>query len=386
MNNVMTVNQQAVAAVNEQAVAIQTYMDTLVTKEVYVHELFGFSTPVRGFEDPIEIAAEPHPWTPKRDNAYVFNKGLVRRVLMSVANDESIMLFGEKGTGKSSLVKQIMARLNRPLLCINGGPALDEVDLLGCKTLQDGDVKSMDGVLSYAYRWGIPVLIDELCTMKPGVLVAINDILQGDRVITLKHHGLDPNADPRLLANMSGSMTIIRHPSFKLFATDNTGGKSQKDSKYVGSNTQNSAVRSRFTSIKVNHMNPDDEVLALSKILEEEFDEADIVDADLLAGMVEFAFHFRVAHEQHESFDSISFRELRRWAIKLVDYENLDESFIDGVYSNLENTDQQLAEHLFEQTFGETLKLTEEYSVSAADQLDAFQKTRAAAVAAAANA
>ncbi|KZN20785.1 MULTISPECIES: AAA family ATPase [Pseudomonas] len=374
MNNVLNV-------VNEQAEAIHAYMNNVVTKEVYVHELFGFDAPLRGFEDPIEIATEPHPWTPAVDEAYVFNKSLVRRILLSMANDESIMLFGDKGTGKTSLVKQIMAKLNRPLLSINGGPALDEVDLLGCKTIENGDVKSMDGVLSYAYRWGIPVLIDELCTMRPGVLVAINDILQGDRFITLKHHGLDPKVDPKLLANKAGSLTILRHPSFKLFATDNTGGKTQKDAKFQGVNTQNSAVRSRFTTFKVGFMSPDEEVLALSKILKQEFDEEEIVDPDLLAGMVELAFHFRVAYEQGESFDNISFRELRRWAIKLVDYRDLSESFIDGVYSNMEATDQQLAEELYEKTFGEVLNMTEEYSVSAADQLDAFQKRRAEAVA-----
>lgn len=367
--------------VNEQAEAIKAYMNNVVTKEVYVHELFGFHAPLRGFEDPIEIATAPHPWTPAVDDAYVFNKSLVRRILLSMANDESIMLFGDKGTGKTSLVKQIMAKLNRPLLSINGGPALDEVDLLGCKTIENGDVKSMDGVLSYAYRWGIPVLIDELCTMRPGVLVAINDILQGDRIITLKHHGLDPKVDPKLLANKAGTLTILRHPSFKLFATDNTGGKTQKDAKFQGINTQNSAVRSRFTTFKVGFMSPDEEVLALSKILKQEFDEEEIVDPDLLAGMVELAFHFRVAYEQGESFDNISFRELRRWAIKLVDYGDISEAFIDGVYSNMEATDQQLAEELFHKTFGEELKMTEEYSVSAADQLDAFQKRRAEAVA-----
>lgn len=52
MNNVLNV-------VNEQAEAIHAYMNNVVTKEVYVHELFGFDAPLRGFEDPIEIATEP---------------------------------------------------------------------------------------------------------------------------------------------------------------------------------------------------------------------------------------------------------------------------------------------------------------------------------------
>jgi MoxR-like ATPase len=371
--------------VNEQAQAIDAYYVALQTKEAYVHELFGFDSPVKGFEEPITIAAHPHPWSPKIDTGYIFNKSLIRRLLLSMARGESIMLFGDKGTGKSSLVQQIMARLNRPLLCINGGPGLDENDLLGGKTIHDGDVKAVDGALSYAVRWGVPVLLDELCTLRPGVLVSINDILQGDRVITLKHHGLDPLVNPLDLANKAGTMTILRHPSFALFATDNTGGKTQKDSRFNGVNTQNAAPRERFTYFKVNFMSPELEAKALMNIVKAEFEEGEehLVPAqELLDGMVELAFRFRVAFEGGESFDNISFRGLKRWALKLVSYNDLHEAFIDGVYSNLESDDQQLAENLFDATFGEELRLTEEYSVSAADQLDAFQKSRALALAA----
>lgn len=60
------------------------------------------------------------------------------------------MLVGDKGTGKSSLVAQVHNRLNKPLLGINGSSGVDETHLLGSKTIEGGDVKSFDGVLSYA--------------------------------------------------------------------------------------------------------------------------------------------------------------------------------------------------------------------------------------------
>ena len=187
------------------------------------------------------------------------------------------------------------------------------------------------------------------------------------------------------IRDRSGTMTILRHPSFNLFATDNTGGKTQKDSRFNGVNTQNAAPRERFTYFKVNFMSPELEAKALMNIVKAEFDEdeEEMVPAqELLDGMVELAFRVRVAFEMGESFDNISFRGLKRWALKLVSYNDLHEAFIDGVYSNLESDDQQLVEKLFEETFGEVLRLTEEYSVSAADQLDAFQKSRAEALAA----
>ncbi len=83
-------------------------------ESVMVHELFGFNKPLKGFEKPIPVPAERHPLAPSIDSSYVFNESLVRRILLSIATKDSIMLVGEKGTGKSSLINQINGRLNRP--------------------------------------------------------------------------------------------------------------------------------------------------------------------------------------------------------------------------------------------------------------------------------
>lgn len=359
MTNVISIAQR-------QDQLSEDYMAATDFKEVYIHELFGFDEPLKGFENLTMIPSEAHPLTPTLDPDYVFNPSLVRRALLSMAARESIMLVGDKGTGKSSFVQQLMARLNRPLLTINAGPGVDESYLLGCKTIEDGSVKNVDGMLSYAVRHGIPVLIDELCTLRPGVLVSINDILQGDDLITLKHHGIDPSVDPRSILDMDGTMSIVRHPAFRLFATDNTGGKSQKDGRFAGVNTQNSAVRSRFTSFKVTFMAPDQEVLALGKASDSQLGE------DTIKSMIELGFRFRAAFEQGEAFDNLSFRELKRWAKKTALYGDINEAFVDAIYTNLEAGDQILAETLFETVFGTELELTDEYSTSAGDMLDAF--------------
>lgn len=332
---------------------------------VPAHELFGFSEPLKGLEDPLPVPKEPHPLAPKVLDGYVFNKSLLRRTLLSMRTRDSIMYVGDKGTGKSSMVQQINAVLNRPLLAITAGPGVDESYLLGCKTIEGGDVLAVDGVLSYAYRHGLTCLIDEMCTLRPGVLVSINDILQGDEVVTLKHHGINPKLDPRELVGLENGATLVRHPGFRLFATDNTGGKQQKDPRFSGTNTQNSAVRSRFTTMKVGFMPADMEMKALIDGTGGDIGELEI------ASMVEFAFRFRKAFQLSEAYDNISFRELLRWANKLGAYGCIHESFQDAIYGNLEQSDQLLAENLFEETFGEKLVLDPSYSLSCSDQLDA---------------
>ncbi|HHH9441246.1 TPA: AAA family ATPase [Pseudomonas aeruginosa] len=356
-----------IQAAQIQAVTSQKF------ERVMVHELFGFSQPLKGFEKPIPVPAERHPLAPKIDSGYVFNESLVRRMLLSMATKDSIMLVGEKGTGKSSLINQINARLNRASIAINAGPGVDEGYLVGFRTLGKDGVKSVDGVLSYAYRHGLSCTIDEICSLNPGVLLSLNDILQGDEVVTLKHHGIDPELDPKHLLGLEGGMNIVRHPSFRLFATDNTGGKSSRDPRYAGTKGQNAAVRSRFTSFKANFMSAEKEMAALRALNTG-------VDDFNIQMMVEFAFRFRVAFSMEEAVDNISFRELKRWVHKLATYGDLNESFTDAIYGNLEEGDQALARELFDETYGRELELPEEYTISVSDQLAALKAAATPAV------
>ena len=78
------------------------------------------------------------------------------------------------------------------------------------------------------------------------------------------------------------------------------------------------------------------------------------------------------AVEQGEAFDNLSFRELKRWAKKTALYGDINEAFVDAIYTNLEAGDQILAEALFETVFSTELELTDEYSTSAGDMLDKF--------------
>ena len=119
---------------------------------VPAHELFGFSQPLKGLEHPLPVPKVRHPLAPKIQDGYVFNESLLRRTLLSMSSRDSIMYVGDKGTGKSSFVQQICAVLNRPLLAITAGPGVDESYLLGCKTIEEGNVLAADGVpVSYTH-------------------------------------------------------------------------------------------------------------------------------------------------------------------------------------------------------------------------------------------
>lgn len=353
-------------------------------KSIYVHKAFGFNDPIPGFEQMMQIDEVPSPYVPAVNPDYVFEPDMVARVLRSYAASENMMFNGEKGTGKSSFVQQFCARLNIPLMTITGGPGLDETYLMGSKTIENGSVKAVDGVLSYCLRHGIAVLIDEIAAIKPSVLVSINDVLNGDQVITLKHHGLDPTVNPDDLAKVEGNMTIKRNPRFRLFATDNTGGKMSRDPRYAGVHTQNSAVRSRFTCFKMSFMKPALELKALLGSTK------GILPVFVGRSMVELAIRIRASFEIGEMTDTVSFRELQRWARKSLVYAKFDanqlvdgkpkmipdcaKAFVDAIYTGMEESDQEVSANFYELVFGTELDLPNEYKATASkflEQLDA---------------
>lgn len=349
-------------------------------KSVYLHKLFGFINPIQGFEEAIQIPVETSPFVPDINPEYIFDPDMVGRVMRSYASRENMMFNGEKGTGKTTFVQQFCARLKIPLMSITGGPGLDEVYLMGSKTIEDGSVKSVDGVLSYCLRHGINILIDEIAAIKPSVLVSINDVLNGDQVITLKHHGLDPAVTPDELAKAEGSMTIKRHRRFRLFATDNTGGKMGRDaSRYSGVNTQNSAVRSRFTCFKAAFMHPAFELKALIGSTN------GALPRDIGKMMIELAIRIRASFEQGEMSDTCSFRELQRWARKSLVYgrpdandvtrriPNCDKAFVDAIYTGMEETDQDVARSFYELVFGTEIELPNEYALTAGTFLEGLE-------------
>lgn len=355
-------------------------------KSIYLHKAFGFAEPVPGFEEPILIDATPSLLVPKIDPDYVFQPDMVARVLRSYGGRENMMFTGEKGTGKSSFVTQFCARLNIPLMSITGGPGLDETYLMGTKTIEDGSVKAVDGIISYCVRHGIAVLIDEIAAIKPSVMVSINDVLNGDEVITLKHHGLDPTVDPDALVAEEGSMSINRHKRFRFFATDNTGGKVARDPRFIGVNTQNSATRSRFTCFKMSFMKPALELKALIGATN------GALPREVGKFMVEMAIRVRASFEQGDMSDTMSFRELKRWARKSLVYgtpeKNVEDkskpkiipdcakAFVDAVYTGMEETDQDVTREFYSLVFGTELELPIEYTETAKSYLEDLENEK----------
>ena len=136
---------------------------------------------------------------------------------------------GPTGNGKSTMVEQTCAKQKRPLIRINFNSMTDEDQLIGTKTLIDGNVEIVEGPVVIAMRMGMPILFDEIDAGNSNTLMCLQPILEGKPFyFKLKNELIYPAE------------------GFNIFATANTKGKGSDDGRYIGTNVLNEAFLERF--------------------------------------------------------------------------------------------------------------------------------------------
>lgn len=136
---------------------------------------------------------------------------------------------GPTGNGKSTTIEQICAKQKKPLIRVNLNTMTDEDQLIGSKTLVDGNVEIVEGPVVIAMRFGIPLLLDEIDAGGANTLLCLQPILEGKPFyFKLKNEIITPAK------------------GFNIFATANTKGKGSDDGRYIGTNVLNEAFLERF--------------------------------------------------------------------------------------------------------------------------------------------
>jgi len=136
---------------------------------------------------------------------------------------------GPTGNGKSTMIEQICAKNKRDLIRINLNTMSDEEQLIGSKTLEDGNVTVVEGPVLIAMRTGSVLLLDEIDAGAANTLLCLQPILEGKPYyFKLKNEVITPAS------------------GFNIIATANTKGKGSDDGRYIGTNVLNEAFLERF--------------------------------------------------------------------------------------------------------------------------------------------
>ncbi len=199
---------------------------------VSVRDTFGIDSDltVPAFSEPAELV-------PDRDDAYHFDPATTLAILAGFAHNRRVLVQGYHGTGKSSHLEQVAARLNWPCVRINLDSHISRLDLVGkdAIVIKEGlqVTEYREGILPYALQRPVALVFDEYDAGRPDVMFVIQRVLEVDGKLTL----------------LDQSRVIRPHPCFRLFATANTVGLGDTSGLYHGTQPINQGQMDRWNIV-----------------------------------------------------------------------------------------------------------------------------------------
>lgn len=188
-----------------------------------------------------------HPHVPDADENYVFRPFELFRVLYAIITNQRAYLHGHTGTGKTTLIEQVAARLMWPVMRVNFDSEITRMDLIGRDVLtsEGGSTvsKFVDGILPQMMAGPYIGIFDEIDFVRPDVAYVMQRALEGNG----------------LMLTEDGGRIVKPHRMFRMFATGNTVGQGDEHGMYQGARPQSMALLDRFTVwIKVDYMQASD--------------------------------------------------------------------------------------------------------------------------------
>jgi cobaltochelatase CobS len=174
---------------------------------------------------------------PEIDSTYRFDKETTLAIVAGFAYNRRVMIQGYHGTGKSTHIEQVAARLNWPCIRVNLDSHISRIDLIGkdAIVLKDGKqvTEFREGILPWALQHPCALVFDEYDAGRPDVMFVIQRVLEVEGKLTL----LDQNK-------------VIRpNPYFRLFATANTVGLGDTTGLYHGTQQINQGQMDRWSIV-----------------------------------------------------------------------------------------------------------------------------------------
>lgn len=311
--------------------------DAVPDQYVSVRELFSIDSDLRV---PAFATRDEH--VPDIDEAYRFNREVTLAILSGFAHNRRVLVQGYHGTGKSTHIEQIAARLNWPCLRVNLDGHVTRLDLVGRDTITLRDGKQItefqQGILPWSLQRPVALIFDEFDAGRPDVMFVIQRILEKDGKFTL----LDQNR------------VLTPHPYFRLFATANTVGLGNLNGLYHGTQLLNQAQIDRWNIVaKLNYLSPEDEKDIVIARVPEIISRGD-ADA-IVSSMVAVADMTRNGFAAGDISTVMSPRTVIGWAENFLIFDNLQDAFRLSFLNKCDDAEQSIIAEYFQRAFAEEL-------------------------------
>jgi cobaltochelatase CobS len=299
-----------------------------------VRQVFGIDSDL---EVPAYSKAEDH--VPDLDPDYLFNRDVTLAILAGFKHNRRVMIQGYHGTGKSTHIEQVAARLNWPCVRVNLDSHVSRIDLVGKDAIVLKDGKQFkEGILPWALQNNTALVFDEYDAGRPDVMFVIQRVLEVSGKLTL----------------LDQSKVIRPHPAFRLFATTNTIGLGDTSGLYHGTQQINQGQMDRWSIVAtLNYLPHDDEAkIVLSKV--KAFAKTD-AKRKQVSHMVRVADLTRSAFINGDLSTVMSPRTVMTWAENAEIFNDIGFAFRVTFLNKCDDLEKPLVAEFYQRCFGEEL-------------------------------
>ncbi|MDD3029959.1 MAG: AAA family ATPase [Alphaproteobacteria bacterium] len=287
--------------------------------------------------------SKPSAHVPEIDPGYRFDPDTTMAILAGFAFNRRVLIQGFHGTGKSTHIEQVAARLNWPCIRINLDSHISRIDLIGkdAIVLEEGkQVTSFrEGLLPWALQHPCALVFDEYDAGRPDVMFVIQRVLEVEGKLTL----LDQNR------------VIVPHAAFRLFATANTVGLGDTTGLYHGTHTLNQGQLDRWNIVATLNYLPPEEEEAIVAIKVPSLAAPD--KKELLHGMVALANLTRQGFMQGDLSTVMSPRTVISWAENADIFGQVGAAFRLSFLNKCDEAERAAVAELYQRAMGEELPL-----------------------------
>ncbi|MFT6579775.1 MAG: cobaltochelatase subunit CobS [Alphaproteobacteria bacterium] len=305
-------------------------------KQVSVRETFGLDTDMI-----VPAFSFGSDYVPEIDDTYVFDFDTTMAILAGFAHNRRVMIQGYHGTGKSTHVEQVAARLNWPCVRVNLDSHISRIDLIGkdAIVLRDGKqvTEFREGILPWAFQGPCALCFDEYDAGRPDVMFVIQRILEVEGKLTL----------------LDQSKVIRPHPFFRLFSTANTIGLGDTTGLYHGTQQINQGQMDRWNIVTTLNYLPHDEEVKIVLAKSPQYESAE--GREKLSAMVALADLTRSGFIGGDISTVMSPRTVITWAENAEIFKNIGFAFRVTFLNKCDETERPVVAEYYQRCFGEDL-------------------------------
>ena len=304
--------------------------------KISVKQTFGFESDMQagGF-------SKKNEYVPKIDPDYKFDKDTTLAILAGFSFNKRVLIQGYHGTGKSTHIEQVAARLNWPCVRVNLDSHISRIDLIGkdAIVLKDGKqiTEFKEGILPWSIQNPIALVFDEYDAGRPDVMFVIQRVLESEGNFTL----LDKNK------------VLEQHDFFRIFATTNTVGLGDTTGLYHGTQQINQGQMDRWNIVSTLNYLPFEKELEIVLAKNKDFNNKD--GKELLSNMIKVADLTRKGFINGDISTVMIPRTVLHWAENTSIFKDQGYAFRITFLNKCDELEKKIISEYYQRCFGEDL-------------------------------